>query len=349
MSDNKTRKIIVTGGAGYIGSHTVAELLANTPYEVVSIDNFSNSYPQIITQLEKISGKEVRNHPVDLCDREALERIFKAESPVDAVIHFAALKSVPESVEYPEKYYRNNLVSQLNLMEVCRENGVQAFIFSSSCSVYGNISELPVDEKTKLNRAESPYARTKQMGEDILADFTDSTPGFKAISLRYFNPVGAHQSGLIGELPLQAPTSLVPVITQTAIGIRESMQVFGDDFQTRDGSCIRDYVHVSDIARAHIDALHYALSNDVSRDVFNLGTGNGVTVLEAIRAFEKATGMELNYSVGSRRPGDVEAIYSDSAKSLEKLGWKTEYSLDDMLISAWKWQQFIVKQDWIRR
>ena len=340
---NHKNTILVTGGAGYIGSHTIVQILRNTEFEVVSIDNFSNSFPGIFDQIEAITGKKIRNYNIDLCELRSLEEFFSRENDIAAIIHFAALKSVPESVGEPLLYYHNNINSLLNLLACCKKYEVNRFIFSSSCSVYGNINELPVNENTPWQEAESPYARTKQIGENIIEDFRKSYPLLDSVILRYFNPVGAHESGLIGELPLQTATSLIPVLTQTAIGKRDKMTVFGGELDTRDGSCIRDYIHVCDIADAHIKALNYKSDESVS-SVFNLGSGNGVSVLEAIQAFEKHTEVKLNYEIGDAREGDVEAIYSDCSKSLEKLNWKPEKSLAEMLLSAWEWEKYLATE-----
>ncbi len=341
------KTIIVTGGAGYIGSHTIIELIENTDYRVVSIDNFSNSFEKTYERIEKITGVKIDNYNIDLCDKKAVESIFQQEKNVVGIIHFAAYKSVPESVENPYKYYHNNVESLLNITEAALANNIDNFIFSSSCSVYGNISNLPVNEETVLNKAESPYAHTKQVGEEILKAYTKRFEKLQVAALRYFNPVGAHKSGLNGELPINKPTSLVPVITQTAIGINPKMAVFGDDYATRDGSCIRDYIHVTDIATAHIKALNYLVErkNQSNYSVINLGSGEGVSVFEAINAFEKATGEKLNYEVHPKREGDVEAIYSDTTKSEKELNWKTTHTIEEMLSSAWKWQQNLKKED----
>ena len=340
MSKNK---IIVTGGAGYIGSHTIIELIENTDFEVISIDNFSNSSEVTFERIEAITGAKINNHCIDLCNKEELFSILENEINCVGIIHFAAFKSVPESVSNPYKYYHNNTESLLNVIEGCLKFEINHLIFSSSCSVYGNISQLPVNENTPFNKAESPYAYTKQIGESILNDYAKTFPSLKTISLRYFNPVGAHVSGLIGEYPIQPPTSLIPVITQTAIGKIEKMLVHGEDYSTRDGSCIRDYIHVTDIAKAHIKALNYVLEgkNNTVNTIFNLGSGDGVSVKEAIEVFEKISKVNLNYTIGPRREGDVEAIYSDTLKSTNELGWKTEYSLDQMIESAWKWENYM--------
>jgi UDP-glucose 4-epimerase len=338
-------KILVTGGCGYIGSHTLIELLLRTSYNVISIDNLHNSSLKTLERVAAITNKTVKNYAIDLCDAAALAQVFDENPDIVGIIHFAALKSVPESVAQPLLYYRNNVVSLLNLLEITQQKNINYFIFSSSCSVYGNVSTLPVHENLPLQKAESPYAYTKQIGEEILKDFVVNSPT-QVIALRYFNPVGAHISGLNGEDPRNPPTNLLPIITQTAARLRESMTVFGRDYATRDGSCVRDYVHVSDIANAHIIALQYLIDqkNTKNFDIFNLGTGNGITVLEAIEAFEKVTGITLNYIIGERRRGDVAAIYSDTTKSRELLGWKTEISLEEMMLSAWKWQQQMMKE-----
>jgi UDP-glucose 4-epimerase len=333
-------KIIVTGGAGYIGSHTIIELLENTNYEVISIDNFSNSSEKTYDRIEKITGKKVKFYAVDLCDFAETEKIFQIEKGISGIIHFAAFKAVPESVSNPHKYYHNNINSLLNVLELSVKFKVNNLIFSSSCSVYGNIEELPVSEKTPLNKAISPYAYTKQIGEQILTDYTAIHPELKVIALRYFNPAGAHVSGLNGEDPINPPTSLVPVITRTAIGKRQEMFVHGTDYDTRDGSCIRDYVHVSDIADAHILALEFLFNEKqaCNFDIINLGTGNGVSVFEAIESFERVSGQKLNYKVGPRRDGDVDGIYTITKKSQEILGWNPKHSLDEMMGSAWNWE-----------
>ncbi|MBI1838611.1 MAG: UDP-glucose 4-epimerase GalE [Flavobacteriia bacterium] len=339
------KTIIVTGGAGYIGSHTIIELIENTNYRIVSIDNFSNSYESTLDRIEEITGVRIHNYNIDLCDKEAINNVFEIEKNVIGIIHFAAFKSVPESVDNPYKYFHNNFESLLNILEVSLANQVNHFIFSSSCSVYGNINKLPVNEDTTLNKAESPYAYTKQVGEEILKTYTNKFSNLNVVALRYFNPVGAHSSGLNGELPLNKPTSLVPVITQTAIGINKQMAVFGADYATRDGSCIRDYIHVTDIALAHIKALEYSISkkNTCNYAVINLGSGKGVSVFEAITAFENATGEKLKFVVHPKREGDVEAIFSDTTKSEKELNWKATKTIEEMMLSAWKWEQNLKK------
>ncbi len=333
-------KVLVTGGTGYIGSHTIVDLLENG-YEVISIDNFLNSDAKPLRGIRKITGRSVKNHPVDLCDLKKTRAVFEKNPGIDGVVHFAALKSVPQSVEEPLLYFRNNIESLLNLLECMGEFGVANLIFSSSCSVYGNAKELPVTEETPFEEAESPYARTKQIGEEILRDLCRFRSDFNTILLRYFNPAGAHPSALIGEDPRNVMTALVPVITETAAGRRDEMVIYGGDYPTRDGSCIRDFIHVMDLAHAHTKALDYLLEkkNRSNCEVFNLGSGAGVTVLEAVRAFEKANKLKFNWRVGPRREGDVEAIYADTTRATEQLGWRPERSIEEVMRSAWKWEK----------
>ena len=334
------KKILVTGGAGYIGSHTLIELIENMGCEVISADNYSNSTAKTFERIKAITGKTVKNYAINLCDANAVKKMMEENKDITGIIHFAAFKSVPESVEKPMLYYHNNIESLMNMLNAVQKYKIPNFIFSSSCSVYGNIEKLPVNEQTPLNPI-SPYADTKEAGECMVKDFTDTDAGVKAVLLRYFNPVGAHMSGKIGEAPMQHPSNLVPVITQTAIGKLKETTVYGNDYNTRDGSCIRDYVHVSDIARAHVDALSYLDNNKKEApgcSVFNLGTGSGVSVLEMINTFEKVSGKKLNYTIGARREGDVAAIYSDSTLAKNILGWKPKYTLEDMMLSAWKWE-----------
>lgn len=340
------KTIIVTGGAGYIGSHAIIELLQQTDYNIVSIDNFSNSNNDTFDRIEAITGKRVKNLNVDICNLEALElALGSIKNPV-GIIHFAAFKSVPQSVADPLLYYHNNLGSLVNILKICKTLNISNFIFSSSCSVYGNVDVLPVTEQTPFAVAESPYAQTKQMGEEIVSNFTKSEPTFKSVLLRYFNPVGAHPSGLNGEYPRGRPDNLVPYITQTAVGILQKLTVFGGDYDTRDGSCVRDYIHVSDIADAHVKALNYLIDNKQKQatSVFNLGTGNGVSVLEAINSFEKVTEQKLNYEVGPRREGDVINIYANNDFVKKELDWSPKYNLDEMMLSAWKWQLNLMKE-----
>jgi len=334
--------ILVTGGAGYIGSHTSVELL-NKGYNVIIVDNLSNSRREVISAIEKITAKKVSFHQIDLCDTVAV-RDFFSKHKIDTTIHFAAYKAVGESVEKPLMYYRNNILSLINLLEIYREKNLvpaeSGFLFSSSCSVYGQQKKLPIDENAELAKPESPYGNTKQIGEEILSD-TISVSKFNGIALRYFNPAGAHGSALIGEYPLNAPNNLVPVITQTAIGIRPSMTVFGSDYDTPDGTCIRDYIHVVDIARAHVVAVERLLNkkNKKPFEIFNLGTGKGSTVLEVIHAFEKSTGVKFNYTIGARRPGDMEKVWADTTLANNELGWKAAIGLDEIMQSAWKWEK----------
>ncbi|MEL6837121.1 MAG: UDP-glucose 4-epimerase GalE [Bacteroidota bacterium] len=332
-------KILVTGGCGYIGSHTIIDLLENG-YEVVSVDNLSNADESALAGIAQITGTAVRNHVIDLADRNLTLRLFQEEQ-FNGVIHFAALKHVGESVHQPVRYYQNNLNSLLNVIEGMTATGCQQLIFSSSCSVYGNSEELPVTEKTARQEAESPYARTKQMGEDILFDYCRVHPEFKAVLLRYFNPAGAHPSALLGEASSNPASNLVPVITETAIGKRQEMTVFGSDYNTRDGSCIRDYIHIVDLARAHTQALDYLLENRQASncEIFNLGTGAGVSVLEAIYAFEMVSEQKLNYRLGDRRIGDVVSIYANNDKAEQELGWQPQYDIKDIMRTAWAWEK----------
>lgn len=335
-------KILVTGGSGYIGSHTIIDLL-NHGFEVVSVDNFLRSLPSALDNIYKITQKRVTNYEIDICDKAALEAVFEKEQNITGIIHFAALKSVPESVAQPLFYYRNNLDSLLNLLEICEKRHIKDFVFSSSCSVYGNATELPVTEETPFQEAESPYARTKQISEKIIADFS-KIANAKFVILRYFNPVGAHESGLIGENPKDGLVfNIFPRVTGTALGKYEHFDVFGSDYPTRDGTCVRDYIHVMDIAHAHTLALQYVATNaDAPKyDIFNLGTGNGVTVLEVIHAFERVSGLKLNYRMQPRRAGDVESIYANNEKARNKLGWEASRDLDTMLSTAWQWEQVL--------
>jgi UDP-glucose 4-epimerase len=333
--------VIVTGGCGYIGSHTLVELIA-AGYEPVSIDDNSRSSESILDGVERITGKRVRNHRIDLRDALLTEEVFSGNSGAVAVIHFAAYKTVPESVAKPLLYYDNNVNSLLNVLACAEKHRIPYFIFSSSCAVYGNAEQLPVTEETPFGEPECPYARTKQMGEHIVQDFAKvSSAGFA--SLRYFNPVGAHPSGEIGEVPYSQPDNLVPRICWTANGKLQELVVHGDDYDTRDGTCIRDYVHVSDIARAHVLAIDYLTKSPIatrqSPVALNLGSGTGTTVLEAIRAFEQATGSKLPYRIGPRRPGDAAAVYSDNRKAEVTLGWRPERGIEEMMKTAWQWEQ----------
>ncbi len=333
-------KILVTGGTGYIGSHTAVEL-TSLGYEVIIIDNLYNSEAVVADRIGKITGKKPLLEVFDLCDYERVERFFGNHNNIEAVIHFAAYKAVGESVKKPVEYYRNNLLSLINLLEAMKKYRVSNLVFSSSCTVYGQPDKLPVTEASPVRPSLTPYGNTKQIGERIISDTVAAHPGLKAVSLRYFNPIGAHPSALIGELPRGVPENLVPYITQTAIGLREQLQVFGDDYDTPDGSCIRDYLHVCDLAKAHSTAIDRLLSGKSLKnyEVFNLGTGTGVSVFEAIHSFEKVSGLKLNYKVTGRREGDIEKIWADPSLANRVLGWKTVYSLDDAMDSAWKWEK----------
>jgi len=332
-------KILVTGGTGYIGSHTLVDLLENG-YEVISVDNFVNSDIKPLEGIEAITGKSVTNYEVDLCDEVALKEVFAENNDIAGIIHFAALKSVGDSVADPVLYFRNNIVGLINLIENTLAHDIKNFIFSSSCTVYGNTNELPVTESTQEQEAESPYGRTKQIGEKMLKDAFLNVDK-QCIALRYFNPAGAHSSNKLGESPVNKALNLVPVITETAIGKREKMTVFGVDYDTRDGSCIRDYIHIMDLANAHTKAMKYLLDQkqQVHFDTYNLGIGEGVSVLEAINAFEKVSAQKLNYELGERREGDVIAIYADYSKAKENLGWTPKYGIEDIMDTAWQWEQ----------
>lgn len=333
-------KILVTGGLGYIGSHTVVELI-NAGYEPVIVDDLSNSHPTILDQITKITGKKPVFHKLDLCDEAGVRNLVTIAPGITGIIHFAASKAVGESVQFPLKYYRNNIYSLINLLDAYYGKPLN-FVFSSSCTVYGQPDHLPVDECAPVKPAESPYGNTKQIAEEILRDTVASGADYKVIALRYFNPVGAHESALIGELPIGVPQNLVPFITQTAIGKREKITVFGDDYNTPDGSCIRDYIHVVDLAKAHIAALKLMEKDSFKGyDVFNLGTGKGNSVLEIIHAFERVTGVKLNYSIGPRRSGDIEQVWGDVTKSKEQLHWQTELGIDTMMASAWAWEKYL--------
>ena len=335
--------ILVTGGTGFIGSHTCVELI-NAGYDVVIADNLYNSKAMVVDRIETISGTRPKFYEVDVCDRDGMNALFDAEK-IDAVIHFAAFKAVGESVAEPLKYYRNNLVSFINILEVAKQHGGCNVLFSSSATVYGEAKDLPVTEQTPRLPAMCPYGNTKTMCEDILRDVVFATSAtdsiVKGIALRYFNPIGAHPSALIGELPRGVPNNLVPFITQTAIGKRECLSIFGNDYPTEDGTCLRDYIDVVDLAKAHVAAMARILDGKSEEDVevFNIGTGHGVSVLELINSFERATGVKLPYKVGPRRGGDIEAIWGNVDKANNVLGWKADTPLDDILLSAWNWQK----------
>ncbi|WP_462250450.1 UDP-glucose 4-epimerase GalE [Ferruginibacter sp.] len=331
-------KILVTGGCGYIGSHTIVDLVENG-FDVICADNNSRSNEAILNGVEKIINKKIKNYKVDLCNYDDTYAIFQENTDIRGIIHFAAYKSVGESVEKPLIYFENNLNSLINILKCAEEFNVPHFVFSSSCTVYGNPDEMIVTEETPQKPAESPYGATKQMGEQIVSETVKSN-SVNAILLRYFNPVGAHPSNNIGELPIGKPANLVPAITQTAIGKLPMMQVFGTDYNTKDGSCVRDYIHVCDIAHAHTLALNYLINkkNSTACEVYNLGTGDGYTVLEVINAFEKISGVKLNYQTGPRRSGDVIAIYANNNKAKSHLDWQPQYNLNDMMDTAWKWE-----------
>lgn len=330
-------KVLVTGGLGFIGSHTTVELL-NLGHEVLVVDDLSNTRIEVLDGIEKITGKRPEFVELDLTNESKTRALFE-NNKVEAVIHFAASKAVGESVEKPLLYYRNNLGSLINLLQLSEEFEIDKFIFSSSCTVYGEPDNLPVTEQSPIKKAESPYGNTKQVGEEIIADYAAANPGTKAVALRYFNPIGAHDSTVIGELPLGVPANLVPYITQTAAGIREKLMVFGGDYQTHDGTCVRDYIHVVDLANAHIKALEFCDKMSSSFEVFNIGTGKGSSVLDAINAFEKVSEEKLNYEIVARRPGDIEKTYADTTRANEVLGWKSERDLDNMMLTAWNWQK----------
>jgi UDP-glucose 4-epimerase len=336
-------KILVTGGTGYIGSHTVVEL-HNAGHEVVAIDNFDNSYPDVLDNIEKITGKKVVFQKVDIRDKKALTDFMVSQKGIDAVIHFAAFKAVGESVQNPLKYYENNVGGTVNLLCAMEAAGISQIAFSSSCTVYGEANP-PVDENTAKPEAQSPYGNTKQICEEVLFDYTKAS-NLKVVSLRYFNPVGAHDSALIGELPIGVPNNLVPFITQTAIGKREVLTVFGNDYPTIDGTCIRDYIHVVDLAKAHVKAIEFLEQKKYTEaySVFNLGTGQGNSVLEVIQSFEKVTGVKVNYKIGPRRGGDVIQIYANCDKATKVLGWKTERDLDNCMQTAWAWEKHLAQK-----
>lgn len=329
--------ILVTGGCGYIGSHTINDLIQNG-YDVISVDNNSRSGNQLLDGVQKLTGKAIKNYKVDLCDFEATRKIFEAHK-VDGIIHFAAFKSVDESVKYPLLYFKNNLVSQINILRCAEEFNVQHFVFSSSCSVYGNADISLVTEDTPLQRPESPYGRTKQIGEEMINDIAKNASA-RFILLRYFNPAGAHPSSVIGEVPFGKPSNLIPAITQFAAGKIPALKVYGTDYDTRDGSCIRDFVHVCDIAHAHTLAIDKLIGGEIKTNslVLNLGTGNGVTVLEAIKAFEKISGKKLDYGLAGRRPGDVVAVYANNDKARKILNWTPQFDIHDILKTAWDWE-----------
>lgn len=338
--------ILVTGGTGFIGSHTTVEL-QNAGYKVVIVDNLSNSQASVVDGIEKITGIRPAFEEVDCCDLEAMDKVFAKYPDIDGIIHFAASKAVGESVEKPLLYYRNNIVSLVNLLELMPKHNVKGIIFSSSCTVYGqpDPENLPVTEDAPIKPAESPYGNTKQVNEEIIRDDINSGAPIKAILLRYFNPIGSHPTAIIGEMPNGVPMNLIPYVTQTAMGIREQLKVFGNDYDTPDGTCIRDYIYVVDLAKAHVKAMERVLDTDSAKlEVFNVGTGKGVSTKEIVDAFEAATGVKLNWTFAPRRAGDIEKVWANPEKANNVLGWKAETSLEDTLKSAWKWQEKLRKE-----
>lgn len=335
---NTKPKILITGGAGYIGSHTVVALLEGG-FEPVIVDNYCNSQKWIMDQLKELTGQRIKEYTVDCTNLKELDTVFENET-FAGVIHFAALKAVGESVSEPLKYYRNNVGSLINIIDLMSKYNVPNLVFSSSCTVYGEADYLPVNEQHPIKTAESPYGCTKQMCEQIINDCIKSKKLSRATILRYFNPVGANTSGLIGELPIGTPNNLVPFITQTAAGIRPNLTIFGDDYNTVDGTCVRDYIHVMDLADAHVKSLENMESKKESFTL-NIGTGKGSSVLETVKAFEKVNKLKLNYKIGAKREGDIEQIYAETSLSEKTLGWKTKYSLEDAMRDAWKWQQYL--------
>jgi UDP-glucose 4-epimerase len=336
------QKILVTGGTGYIGSHTAVELIEDG-FDVIIIDNLYNSEAEVADRIKMITGTRPALEVFDLCDSKKLDGFFQKHKDITSIIHFAAYKAVGESVNKPLEYYRNNILSLINLLDAMKHFGISDFVFSSSCTVYGQPEKLPVTEDSPLQPATSPYGNTKQIGEAIIRDTTVSDKSIKAVSLRYFNPIGAHPSALIGELPRGVPENLVPYITQTASGIRDELKVFGDDYNTPDGSCIRDYLHVVDLAKAHVVAVKRLMEkrNRNNYEVFNLGTGKGVSVLEAINSFERVSGVKLKYRITDRRAGDIEKIWADPSYANRELGWRTLSSLDEAMKTAWEWEKKI--------
>ena len=337
------QKIIVTGGCGYLGSHTIIALIESGKYDVISVDSCIRSTPDTMRRVEEITGVKVKNYCVDICDKEAFFQVFVENPDVVGIIHFAAFKAVGESVEKPLLYYRNNLGTMMNVLEACEKFHVKHLLFSSSAAVYGDIEKLPVNEQTPMGVANCPYAHTKQICEGMIESELVANMEMNVLILRYFNPVGAHPTGLNGELSPDKPNNLIPVIMHVASGVLPQMTVFGTDYDTRDGSCIRDYLHVCDIADAHVKAMDYLVDgrNTERCEIFNLGSGNGLSVMEMLNAAEKVIGKKLNYVLGDRRPGDIPAIYADSTRANELLGWHCQYDVTDMMESAWKWERHI--------
>lgn len=337
-------KILVTGGAGFIGSHTIVELVDNG-FDVVCVDNLSNSFENVIPRLEKICNIKIPFYKIDLCDKDKSREIFIQNPDIKGIIHFAAHKYVGESVEQPLKYYKNNLLSLINIIELAKEFNVNNFVFSSSCTVYGQPDKLPVSEDAPIQKTCSPYGNTKKIAEEIISDYCSQNQDFNTVLLRYFNPIGAHSSGLIGELPIGVPSNLMPFITQTAYGIRKQLSVFGNDYDTPDGTAIRDYIHVVDLANAHVKALERMMfeKDKQNLEVYNVGTGNGLSVLEVINAFIKENNLNFPYVFVARRAGDIEQIWADSSLANEKLKWKARKTLADMVRDAWKWENYYRK------
>lgn len=334
------RQILVTGGTGFIGSHTVVEL-QQAGFDVVIVDNLSNSKADVVDSIEKITGTRPAFECFDIADRELTHEFFRKYNNIEAIIHFAAYKAVGESVKKPLEYYRNNLTALMNLLECMKQYGTRHLVFSSSCTVYGQPDKLPVTEATPRKSAESPYGNTKAVSEDIIRDFCKANSEINGIALRYFNPIGAHPSALIGELPEGVPNNLVPFITQSAAGIRGPLSIFGDDYNTPDGTAIRDYINVVDLSRAHVVAINRLIAgeNKANYEFFNVGTGNGYSVMELVKAFIKSTGVDLKYSIVGRREGDIEQIYADTTLANNELGWKAEKSIEETLLSAWNWEK----------
>jgi UDP-glucose 4-epimerase len=339
-------KILVTGGLGFIGSHTAVEL-QNEGFDVIIIDDLSNSSIDILKGITSITGTSPGFEQFDLKEKSKVQAFFESHQDIEGVIHFAASKAVGESVEKPLLYYENNINTLVYILQELQKLETANFIFSSSCTVYGQADELPITESAPIKKAESPYGNTKQIGEEIITDTCKVTPHLNAIALRYFNPIGAHHSTKIGELPIGVPQNLIPFITQTAIGIREQLSIFGDDYPTPDGTCIRDYIHVVDLAKAHVVALQRLINNknNSNYETFNVGTGTGSSVLEVIKSFEKVSGQKLNYIIADRRAGDIISAYADTTKANDELGWKAQLTLDDAMRSAWKWEQHIRKNN----
>jgi len=342
---DKNKKVLVTGGTGYIGSHTVVELMQQGYYPII-IDNLSNSDISVLENIKQITGSKPAFFKGDVCEKNDLLSVFKQHPDIYSVIHFAAYKAVGESVQYPLKYYQNNLGSLSNLLQTMEHTVCKNIVFSSSCTVYGQPDELPVNEQAPFKPAESPYGNTKQIGEEILYDCAKANAELNVISLRYFNPIGAHASAKIGELPNGVPNNLVPYITQTAAGLRDKLNVWGNDYNTPDGSCIRDFINVVDLAKAHVVAIERLLTkkNKNNFEFFNIGTGVGNSVLEVINSFEKVSGLKLNYQLADRRPGDIEQIYANTQYANNELGWRAEKELDETILSAWNWQLELIKK-----